>query len=69
MPKLRRQSESKQILVVGASRGIGAAVAKHFAQLKYNLAQRFSSDRQAYTLEKTEYVESVMQKARQLLAS
>ncbi|MEM7761110.1 MAG: SDR family oxidoreductase [Cyanobacteria bacterium P01_A01_bin.40] len=26
------QSEKKQILVVGASRGIGAAVAKHFAQ-------------------------------------
>ncbi|MEM8675126.1 MAG: SDR family oxidoreductase [Cyanobacteria bacterium P01_G01_bin.67] len=32
MQKLGRQSEKKQILVVGASRGIGAAVAKHFAQ-------------------------------------
>lgn len=26
------QSEKKQIVVVGASRGIGAAVARHFAQ-------------------------------------
>lgn len=32
MPKLGRQPEKKQILVVGASRGIGAAVAQHFAQ-------------------------------------
>ncbi len=32
MPKLGRQSEAKQILVVGASRGIGAAVAEHFTQ-------------------------------------
>ncbi len=32
MQRLGIQSEKKQILVVGASRGIGAAVAKHFAQ-------------------------------------
>ncbi|MEO1004672.1 MAG: SDR family NAD(P)-dependent oxidoreductase, partial [Cyanobacteria bacterium J06638_38] len=32
MQKLGMQSEKKQILVVGASRGIGAAVAKHFEQ-------------------------------------
>ena len=32
MQQLGRQSEKKQILVVGASRGIGAAVAKYFAQ-------------------------------------
>jgi GrpB-like predicted nucleotidyltransferase (UPF0157 family) len=40
--------------------------AARYAQLKYNLAQRFSSDREAYTAGKTEYIESVMQKARQL---
>lgn len=40
--------------------------AARYAQLKYNLAQRFSSDREAYTMGKAEYIESVMQKARQL---
>jgi GrpB-like predicted nucleotidyltransferase (UPF0157 family) len=39
------------------------------AQMKYNLAQRFSSDREAYTTSKADYIESVMQKARQLPAS
>lgn len=39
--------------------------AAHYAQLKYNLAQRFFSDREAYTTGKAEYIESVMQKARQ----
>ena len=43
--------------------------AARYAQLKYRLAQRFSSDREAYTLGKAEYVESVMQKARQQPAS
>ncbi|WP_333366949.1 GrpB family protein [Microcoleus sp. AT3-D2] len=36
-----------------------------YAQLKYDLAQRFSTDREAYTSSKAEYIESVMQKARQ----
>lgn len=36
-----------------------------YAQLKYHLAQRFSSEREAYTMSKAEYIESVMQKARQ----
>jgi len=39
--------------------------AAHYAQLKYSFAQRFSSDREAYTMAKAEYIESVMQKARQ----
>lgn len=39
--------------------------AVRYAQLKCNLAQRFSSDREAYTMRKAEYIESVMQKARQ----
>ncbi len=38
--------------------------AAHYVQLKYYLAQRFSSDREAYTMGKAEYIESVMQKAR-----
>jgi GrpB-like predicted nucleotidyltransferase (UPF0157 family) len=40
--------------------------AANYAQLKYRLAQRFSTDREAYTRAKTEYIESVMQKTRQL---
>lgn len=43
--------------------------ATRYAQLKYNLAQRFSSDREAYTAGKAEYIESVMQKARRQPAS
>jgi GrpB-like predicted nucleotidyltransferase (UPF0157 family) len=43
--------------------------AAYYAQVKYNFAQRFSSDREAYTMSKAEYIESVMQKARQLPAS
>jgi GrpB-like predicted nucleotidyltransferase (UPF0157 family) len=43
--------------------------AARYAQLKRYLAQRFSSDREAYTMGKAEYIESVMQKARQQLAS
>jgi GrpB-like predicted nucleotidyltransferase (UPF0157 family) len=39
--------------------------AARYAQLKYNLAQRFFSGREAYTTGKAEYIESVMQKARQ----
>jgi GrpB-like predicted nucleotidyltransferase (UPF0157 family) len=38
--------------------------AKNYAQLKRQLAQRFSSDREAYTQGKTEYILSVMKKAR-----
>jgi len=43
--------------------------AAHYAQVKYNVAQRFSRDREAYTMSKAEYIESVMQKARQQPAS
>jgi GrpB-like predicted nucleotidyltransferase (UPF0157 family) len=43
--------------------------AAHYGQLKYNFARRFSSDREAYTMKKAEYIESVMQKARQQSAS
>ena len=43
--------------------------ATRYAQLKCRLAQRFSSDREAYTLGKAEYVEPIMQKARQQPAS
>lgn len=43
--------------------------AARYAQLKYHLVQRFSSDREAYTMSKAEYIESVMQKARQQPAS
>lgn len=43
--------------------------AARYAQLKCNLAQRFSSDREAYTIGKAEYIESIMQKARQPPAS
>ncbi len=39
--------------------------AASYEQLKRNLAQRFSSDREAYTAGKSEYIKSVMQKARQ----
>ena len=39
--------------------------AARYAQLKRQLAQR-STDREAYTSGKTEYIQSVMQKARQL---
>jgi len=43
--------------------------AARYAQLKRQLAQRFSTDREAYTSGKAEYIESVMQKARQQPAS
>jgi GrpB-like predicted nucleotidyltransferase (UPF0157 family) len=39
--------------------------AARYAQLKYSLVQRFASDREAYTAGKSDYIESVMQKARQ----
>lgn len=39
--------------------------AARYAQLKYHLAQRFSSDREAYTKGKEDYIEAVMQKTRQ----
>ncbi|MEL7085765.1 MAG: GrpB family protein [Cyanobacteria bacterium J06597_1] len=39
--------------------------ASRYATLKYDLARCFSSDREAYTAGKAEYVKSVMQKARQ----
>jgi GrpB-like predicted nucleotidyltransferase (UPF0157 family) len=39
--------------------------AARYAQLKRHLAQHFSADREAYTSGKAEYVQSVMQKARQ----
>ncbi|MBV9386044.1 MAG: GrpB family protein [Chroococcidiopsidaceae cyanobacterium CP_BM_ER_R8_30] len=42
--------------------------AARYAQLKLYLAQRFSSDREAYTRGKAKYIESVMQKARQQTA-
>lgn len=42
--------------------------AARYAQLKRQVAKRFSRDREAYTASKAEYIESVMQKARQLLA-
>lgn len=42
--------------------------AARYAQLKCNLAQRFSSDQEAYTIRKAEYIESIMQKAREQLA-
>jgi GrpB-like predicted nucleotidyltransferase (UPF0157 family) len=38
--------------------------AARYAQLKYGLAQRLSSDREAYTSEKAAYIASVMRKAR-----
>lgn len=43
--------------------------AARYAQLKYHLAQHFLNDREAYTASKADYIESVMQKARQLPAS
>ena len=39
--------------------------AARYAQLKYQLAQRYLTDREAYTSGKAEYIESVMRKARQ----
>ena len=33
--------------------------AARYVQLKYNLAQHFSSDREAYTIRKAEYIESI----------
>jgi GrpB-like predicted nucleotidyltransferase (UPF0157 family) len=39
--------------------------AARYAQLKRSLAQRFPDDREAYTVGKAEYIELVMQKARQ----
>ena len=43
--------------------------AARYAQLKRHLAQHLSANREAYTSGKTEYVKSVMQKARQQPAS
>ncbi len=43
--------------------------AARYAQLKRQLAQRFSTNREAYTSGKAEYIESVMQKARRQPAS
>jgi GrpB-like predicted nucleotidyltransferase (UPF0157 family) len=39
--------------------------AARYAQLKYDLARRFSIDREAYTSGKAQYIESVMEKIRQ----
>ena len=39
--------------------------AANYAQLKHDLAQRFSTDREAYTSGKTKYIKSVMDKVRQ----
>ncbi len=38
--------------------------ARHYAELKRNLAARFPDDREAYTNGKTDYIYGVMQKAR-----
>ena len=38
--------------------------AAKYAELKYKLAQYYSGDREAYTRGKTEYIKSVMEKAR-----
>jgi GrpB-like predicted nucleotidyltransferase (UPF0157 family) len=38
--------------------------AESYAQLKRQLARRFSSDREAYTQGKTEYIQSIMEKAK-----
>lgn len=38
--------------------------AKNYARSKRRLANRFTSDREAYTQGKTEYIQSVMQKAK-----
>ncbi|MGB5962281.1 MAG: GrpB family protein [Coleofasciculaceae cyanobacterium] len=40
--------------------------AANYAQLKHDLAQRFSTDREAYTRGKTNYIQSVMEKAKAL---
>ncbi len=40
-----------------------------YAQLKRHLAQQFATDREAYTSGKTEYVQSIIQKARQIYYS
>ena len=40
--------------------------ANRYAELKYQLAKRFFNDREAYTQSKTEYIRSVMKKARML---
>lgn len=45
------------------------AEASRYAQLKRHLAQQFSTDREAYTSGKSEFVQSVMQKVRQKPAS
>ena len=39
--------------------------AQRYAYLKRDLARRFATDREAYTSGKAEYVQSVIQKARQ----
>lgn len=43
--------------------------AARYAELKHHLAERYPTDREAYTSSKAEYIESVMQKARQQSAS
>ncbi len=43
--------------------------AANYARLKYDLAQCYASDRELYTAGKADYIESIMQKARQLLLS
>ena len=43
--------------------------AARYEKLKYDLAQRFASDREAYTVGKADYIDSVMQVARQQQAS
>jgi len=39
--------------------------AENYARLKYDLARLYQSDREVYTAGKTDYIESVMQKAKQ----
>ncbi len=43
--------------------------AVRYAHLKYELAQRYSTDQEADTSSKAEYIETVIQKARQQPAS
>lgn len=43
--------------------------ALRYAQLKHRLAQRFASDREAYTSGKANYVKAIMQKARREAAT
>lgn len=43
--------------------------AKNYGQLKRQLANRFTREREAYTQGKAEYIQSVMQKAKHNLSS